>query len=215
MFLELPDLTLEATDLVASNIGTDTAPCNRFPHTIDDLLLRINLDIELLQLLVEGPRLLIHVLHMVGCQTAYLALVSDLQPLQVSDQLIDPNSLLLTQADALLDLVVFSADRFGLASVDIGQLLDINTTLVDLSFIGLCMVVKHDLMLSIKAINLIKVAILHLRDLSSILLMNLWGNLVANILIQVLNLLENSSLELRASACSFSELIITIVLITV
>ena len=84
--------------------------------------------------------------------------------------------------------------------------------LTDLHLVALSVVVKLNLMLLLHTLYFKQVLLRECSDFNGVPLVNLGSHFVPDVIIQVLNLLEDSSLQLGASAGSLSQLIITIVI---
>ena len=96
----------------------------------------------------------------------------------------------------LPDLILFSLKLLFKASDDIFELLNMEDTFTNLDFIDLCMVMQLNPLLAFQVVDLLKVSLGQTLYLHSVPIVDLGGDLLPDVLIQVLDLFEHTALEL-------------------
>lgn len=94
--------------------------------------------------------------------------------------------------------------------IDVLVFLGLGCPLANLDLIALRMVVTFNLVLRRDMLNLYQVLLGQGLNLHGVALVDLRRHLVANVLVQVLDLLEHAPLQLGSCAVALSELIVTV-----
>ena len=134
----------------------------------------------------------------------------DLNGALLADKLVDALRLLFQETHLFLDCHFLIADDSLLVLIKLFILLQCDVKLTQLKLISIDNILNINLMRLLNLQLLLIMTFDQLLDLHGIPLVNLRGDLIPNIVIHLLNLLKDSSLEFRTCACATRELILTV-----